>query len=69
MNQKYCQKRQIIFKKKILEINNELKDTNLYIDNYDKFTTITKELTNFKEQLYKKEERWLKLLELQEKSD
>ena len=54
--------------KKILEINNELKNTNLYLDNYDKFTNITKELTTFKEQLYKKEERWLKLLELQEKS-
>ena len=57
----------IIFKKKILEINNELKDTNLYLDNYDKFKTITKELTALKDQLYQKEERWLKLLELQEK--
>ena len=55
--------------KKILEINNELKDTNLYLDDYDKFTTITKELTNFEQQLYKKEERWLQLMELQEKSE
>ena len=55
--------------KKIIKINNELKDTNLYLDNYDKFTTITKELTTFKEQLYKKEERWLTLLELQEKNE
>ena len=55
------------FQKKILEINNELKDTNLYLDNYDKFTSITKELTTLKDQLYQKEERWLKLLELQEK--
>ena len=56
------------FQKKILEINNELKDTNLYLNNYDKFTTITKELLMLKDQLYQKEERWLKLLELQEKS-
>ena len=55
------------FQKKILEINNELKDTNLYLDNYDKFTSITKELTTLKDQLYQKEERWLKLLDLQEK--
>ena len=55
------------FQKKILEINNELKDTNLYLDNYDKFTSITNELTTLKDQLYQKEERWLKLLDLQEK--
>jgi len=57
------------FQKKILEINNELKDTNLYLDNYDKFTSITKELTTLKDQLFQKEERWLQLLELQDKSE
>jgi len=58
-----------IIQKKILEINHELKDTSLYIDHYDKFVIITKELTALKDQLYYKEERWLKLLELQEKSE
>ena len=57
------------FQKKILEINNELKDTNLYLENYDKFTSITNELAILKDQLYQREERWLELLELQENSE
>ena len=51
---------------KINNINNELKNTNLYLDNIDRFNTITEEMSNLKISLLTKEDRWINLLEMVE---
>ena len=53
---------------KINHINNELKDSNLYLDEVDKFNKITNEISNLKELLTTKEDRWLNLLEMEQKN-
>jgi ATP-binding cassette subfamily F protein uup len=52
---------------KIHDINNELKNSNLYLENVDRFNKITNEISDLKESLTIKEDRWLKLLEMEEK--
>ena len=52
---------------KINHINNELKNSNLYLDNIERFNSITKEIADLKESLLVKEDRWLNLLEMEEK--
>ena len=52
---------------KIKHINNELKNSNLYLDNIERFNSITKEIADLKESLLVKEDRWLNLLEMEEK--
>ena len=52
---------------KIDHINNELKNSNLYLDDMERFNNITKEIADLKESLLVKEGRWLNLLEMEEK--
>ena len=52
---------------KINSINNELKNSNLYLKDIDRFNEITKEMSTLKESLIFKEDRWLNLLEMEEK--
>ena len=52
---------------KINHINNELKNSNLYLDDVERFNNITKEISELKESLLVKEDRWLNLLEMEEK--
>ena len=52
---------------KIDHINNELKNSNLYLDDMERFNNITKEIADLKESLLVKEGRWLNLLEMEQK--
>lgn len=52
---------------KINHINNELKNSNLYLDDVERFNSITKEIADLNESLLVKENRWLNLLEMEEK--
>jgi hypothetical protein len=44
----------------------ELKDTNLYFNNFEELTNITKEMSNLENQQLQKENRWLELTEMEE---
>jgi len=46
---------------KINDINNELKNSNLYLSDVDRFNVITKEMLDLKKSLKIKEDRWLEL--------
>jgi ATP-binding cassette subfamily F protein uup len=50
----------------ITSIKNELKDSNLYISNNDRFEDITKKLKILEKNFQYKEARWLELLEMEE---
>ena len=50
----------------IKEINLELTNTNLYSENFEYFTKITNEISILKENLNIKENRWIKILEMEE---
>ena len=52
---------------KINNINNELKDSNLYLEDISRFNEITEEMGLLKELLNAKENRWINLLEMEEK--
>ena len=52
--------------RRIEEIKNELKDTNLYLNNFEELTNITKEMSNLENQQLQKENRWLELTEMEE---
>ena len=52
---------------KINHINDELKNSNLYLDDVERFNSIAKEIADLKESLLVKEDRWLNLLEMEEK--
>ena len=54
-------------KEKIFEIKNELKDSNLYLNDHDRFTNITKELAEKQLTIENKEIRWLELMEMEER--
>ncbi len=51
---------------KINKINYELRNSNLYIENYRRFNEITDELDMLKQKLALKEDRWLEILEMEE---
>ena len=53
-------------KEKIFEIKNELKDSNLYLNDHDRFTNITNELAEIELTMQNKEIRWLELMEMEE---
>jgi len=55
--------------KNITAINHELQDSNLYLDDPDRFNLITEEVRLFKETLETKENRWLVLLKMQDDLD
>ena len=50
----------------ITSIKNELKDSNLYTSNSDRFEEITKKLIILEKNFERKESRWLELLEMEE---
>ena len=52
---------------KIDNINNELKNSNLYLEDVVKFNKIIKEMYDLKESLKNKEDRWLYLLEMEQR--
>ena len=49
------------------QITKELKQSNLYIDNYDRYVEITKKMENLNKTLSLKEDKWLEVLELEDK--
>ncbi|MFL2510305.1 MAG: ABC-F family ATP-binding cassette domain-containing protein [Alphaproteobacteria bacterium] len=54
---------------KIDDINKELKNSNLYLSDANRFHEITNEMLELKKILSIKEERWLLLLEMEEKNE
>jgi ATP-binding cassette subfamily F protein uup len=51
----------------INNINDELKNSNLYLDDVDRFSAITEQVLKLREFLVIKENRWIELLEMEEK--
>ena len=49
------------------QITKELKQSNLYIDNYDRYVEITKKMEDLNKKLSLKEDKWLEVLELEDK--
>ena len=47
-------------------IKNELKDSNLYLNDHNRFNKITNELVKNEEALDEKETRWLELMEMEQ---
>ena len=54
---------------KIDDITKELKNSNLYLSDANRFNEITNEMVELKKILSIKEERWLFLLEMEEKNE
>ena len=54
---------------KIDDITKELKNSNLYLSDANRFNEITNEMLELKKILSIKEERWLFLLEMEEKNE
>ena len=52
---------------KLNQITKELKQSNLYIDNYDRYVEITKKMEDLNKKLSLKEDKWLEVLELEDK--
>ncbi len=55
-----------IIQKKLNYYLKELKDTNLYINNYDKYLEITNKIEELNQELRINETRWLEVLEIEE---
>ena len=55
-----------IIQEDISSLKNELKDTNLYINNNERFEEVTKKLNILEKDLENKENRWLELLEMED---
>ena len=51
---------------KIIKMKNELKDSNLYLNDNDRFNFIVNELSKMETDLENKESRWLELMEIEE---
>ncbi|MAV63761.1 MAG: ABC transporter [Candidatus Marinimicrobia bacterium] len=51
---------------KLENITNELKDTNLYIENYKRYLDVTEQMNILNKDLNLKETRWLEVLEIEE---
>jgi len=65
----YCEKLtndQLIFIFLPFMHSEELKDTNLYFNNFEELTNITKEMSNLENQQLQKENRWLELKKMEE---
>ena len=52
---------------KLNSITKELKNDNLYIENYERYLEIIKQMENLNKDLSSKETRWLEVLEIEEK--
>ena len=55
-----------MIQKEMTSFKHELKDTNLYISNNDRFEEVTERLSILEKDLENKENRWLELLEMEE---
>ena len=44
----------------------ELKDTNLYIENYDRYVQVTKKMEELTREINLKETRWLEVMQIKE---
>ncbi len=49
------------------QLKKELKESNLYLENYERYTEVIKKMENLNKELTLKEERWLEVLEIEEK--
>ena len=56
-----------LIQKELIVMTNELKESNIFLENYDRYLEITKKMELLNKELKIKEDRWLDLLELQEK--
>ena len=48
-------------------MTNELKKSNIYLENYERYLEITKKMESLNKTLKIKEDRWLEILEIEEK--
>ena len=48
-------------------LTNELKESNLYLEKHDRYLKITKTMEHLNKELKIKEDRWLEILEIEEK--
>ncbi len=48
-------------------MTNELKQSNIYLENYERYLEITKKMESLNKELKIKEDRWLEILEIEEK--
>ena len=55
-----------IIQEETSSLKNELKDSNLYISNNNRFEEVTEKLSTLEKELENKENRWLELLEMEE---
>tara|TARA_Y100000741_G_scaffold363723_1_gene352651 strand:- start:57 stop:1721 length:1665 start_codon:yes stop_codon:yes gene_type:complete len=55
-----------LIQEELNNITNELKESNLYLENHDRYLEITKKMENLNKELTTKEERWLEVLEIEE---
>ena len=59
-----------LFRKKIQQeledIKNELKDTNLYLENFERYQEITSKMEALNSDLNTKENRWFELIKMEE---
>ena len=53
--------------KELNMMTNELKQSNIYLENHDRYLEITKKMEYLNESLNIKEDRWLEILEIEEK--
>ena len=55
-----------IIQEKLDIIMKELKDTNLYIENYDRYVQVTKKMEELTREINLKETRWLEVMQIKE---
>jgi len=55
-----------LIQEELNNITNELKESNLYLENHDRYLEITKRMEYLNKELTTKEERWLEVLEIEE---
>ena len=55
-----------IIQEELEEIKNEMKDTNLYLENHDRYQEITSKMEDLNERLTIKENRWYELIKMEE---
>ena len=55
--------------KKLNKVNDELKNSNLYLEDNQRFNTLIKEMESLKASIVLKEDRWLEILEMEELSN
>ena len=59
-------KKEQIKQQELEDIKNELKDTNLYLENYERYQEITSKMEVLNSDLNTKENRWFELIKMEE---